>query len=76
MLAFVIALFLLTNATTFFVVRRHYSKISKKAENTLQSNEEKMKATMLESQKIKQALADITYKNRELEKDLASARRQ
>lgn len=71
-----IILLAITNLFTAWVIKNKYQNMVKQAvEETIRENSE-AEAAKKENQTLKQEMADIRYRNKELEKDLAASQRQ
>ena len=75
MLAIVLALLLLTNFVTYYVMHLRTKKTLHQLSSKAEESEQALATFKDENQTLRQELADLRYKNRELEKDLAAAKR-
>ncbi len=75
MLAIVLALLIVTNGVTYYLVKRQANKTTQDAHQLADQAQEQLETFKAENQSLKQEAADLRYKNRELEKDLASMKR-
>ena len=74
-IAFALVL-LLSNAITFWCVKRHFVGRAESAETLAQAANDARDSAKEDAKKATQALADISYRCKELEKDLAAAKRR
>ena len=75
MLAIVVALLLATNTITVLYLNQKYTKQTFKTATKLTETRATLAEQIKESQLLKQELADLKYKCKELEKDLTAAKR-
>ncbi|MCK5881516.1 MAG: hypothetical protein KAG18_06535 [Sinobacterium sp.] len=74
MLISAVVIFFISNLATAWFVKNKYQQLAIKALQYSAETETAINETHEENKKLKQAVADIKYKNKELEKDLAAAR--